>query len=255
LNCQDTQILLHAYVDGELDLVKNLEVEKHLQECSACAQAHAEIQALRAAVKSGAPYYDAPRELVGSIRESLRPAGRPRSTSFPFRSWRWLPVAASLAFAALVGYGLGILVAPRSDLVLTQELVASHVRSQMSGHKAVDVDSSDLHTVKPWFDGRVDFSPTVPDLVDKGFALVGGRLDYLDNKAVAVLVYQRRKHLIDLFIWRSDAAEDALGPTKLSRQGFTLLSWNHGGMTYWAVSNLNENELGEFADLVRGRIP
>jgi anti-sigma factor RsiW len=166
-----------------------------------------------------------------------------------------LPVAASLAFTALVGYGLGFLLAPRSNLVLTQELVASHVRSQMSGHKAVDVESSDLHTVKPWFDGRVDFSPTVPDLADKGFALVGGRLDYLDNKAVAVLVYQRRKHLIDLFIWKSNIAEQSAGLSKLSRQGFTLLSWNQAGMTYWAVSNLNENELGEFAGLVRGRIP
>jgi anti-sigma factor RsiW len=253
MNCQETHTLLHGYADRELDLVKTLEIDQHLQDCPGCAQAHADLQAVRAAVKAGAPYFEAPPELYGRIRELVRPTSQTRATSTRF-SWRWLGVAASLALAALAGWGVErFLMAPSSASTLTQELVASHIRSQMEGHKPVDVESSDLHTVKPWFDGRVDFSPPVPDLSGQGFTLLGGRLDYLDNQPVAVLVYQRRKHLINLFIWKSEPAAQA-GSTKLNRQGFNLVNWSQSGMTYWAVSNLNEAELEEFGRLVRNKV-
>ncbi len=122
----------------------------------------------------------------------------------------------------------------------------------VAGH-LVDVESSDQHTVKPWFEGKLDFAPSVPDLTEQGFVLVGGRLDYLDDRPAAALVYRRRKHVINLFIWRSDNGADA--PTRVvNRQGFHLLGWTRGGLTYWAVSDLNERELNEFVRLVQDKV-
>ena len=137
--------------------------------------------------------------------------------------------------------------------VLTEELLASHIRSQMLPGHRLDVESSDQHTVKPWFEGKLDFAPPVYNLSGEGFPLAGGRLDYVDRRPVAALVYQRRKHVINLFIWPAgQVASNA--PTMLTRQGFHLLSWTRGGMTYWAVSDLNENELKEFAELMQEKL-
>src|SRR5262249_46458652 len=136
-----------------------------------------------------------------------------------------------------------------ADAFLTQELVANHVRSQMLPTHRFDVASSDPHTVKPWFAGKLDFSPPVKDLVDQGFPLVGGRLEYLHDRPVAALVYQRRQHSINLFIWPSTSVPET--PMKVvSRQGYHLLHWTQSGMTHWAVSDLNAHELQEFAHLI-----
>jgi anti-sigma factor RsiW len=134
---------------------------------------------------------------------------------------------------------------------LTQELVAGHVRSQMLPSHRFDVASSDPHTVKPWFEGKLDFAPPVKDLAGQGFPLIGGRLDYLHNRPVAALVYQRRKHTINLFIWPSPPGS---GPAtkKTTHNGYNLLKWTKSGMTFWAVSDLNERELQEFARLIQG---
>ena len=150
------------------------------------------------------------------------------------------------------GWGLVRALPARSaDAFLTQELVASHVRSQMLPSHRFDVASSDPHTVKPWFEGKLDFSPPVKDLAGQGFPLVGGRLDYLHNRPVAALVYQRRKHSINLFIWPSSPGDEA-APTKATRQGFHMIRWTSSGMTFWAVSDLNEGELQEFVRLIQG---
>ena len=149
------------------------------------------------------------------------------------------------------GWGLvRVLPARSADELLTQELVASHVRSQMLPSHRFDVASSDPHTVKPWFEGKLDYSPPVKDLVGQGFPLVGGRLDYLHNRPVAALVYQRRKHSIDLFIWPSAPGSETTS-RMVTRQGYHLFQWTQSGMTFWIVSDLNERELQNFVNLIK----
>jgi anti-sigma factor RsiW len=254
LNCPETQQLLHAYVDGELDLMKSLEIEQHLQGCPACAQAHKALEAVRATVKGGALYFEPPSDLRDRIQAAVRRAGRPRP-AVRLPRWRGPAVAAALVFVVLAGWSLIRFLPPRSaDARLAEGLVASHVRSQMLPNHRVDVESSNQHTVKPWFEGKLDFSPPVYNLTGEGFSLVGGRLDYLDHRSVAALVYRRREHLINLFIWPAGQGPEA-APRTLTRQGYHLLHWTQSGMTYWAVSNLNETELEEFARLIQDRGP
>jgi anti-sigma factor RsiW len=251
LTCPETQTLIHGYLDGELDLMKCLEIEQHLQECPACAQAHASLQAVRAAVQNSSLYFQTPPGLAKRVQSSLRGASHADRTP-GLSPRRLLAVAASLALVTTVGWGLFRGLSARSaDVFLTQELVASHVRSQMLPSHRFDVASSDPHTVKPWFEGKLDFSPPVKDLVAQGFPLIGGRLDYLHGRAVAALVYQRRKHSINLFIWPSSPGDDAT-PSKATRQGFHMIRWTSSSMTFWAVSDLNEGELQEFVRLIRG---
>jgi anti-sigma factor RsiW len=250
LNCREMQTLSHGYVDGELDLMKSLEIEQHLQECPECARAHASLQAIRAAIKDSDLYSRTPPGLAKRVRSSVRRASHEDRTS-RLRPGPLLAVAASLALITAAGWGLArVRLARPDDAFLTQELVASHVRSQMHPSHRFDVESSDAHTVKPWFEGKLDFSPPVKDLASRGFPLVGGRLDYLHNRAVAALVYQRRKHSINLFIWPSSPGdEDA--PPKATRQGFHMIRWTSPAMTFWAVSDLNEVELQEFVRLIQ----
>jgi anti-sigma factor RsiW len=222
LRCPETQTLIHGYFDGELDLMKCLEIEQHLEECPACAQAHADLQAVRSAVQKSSLYFQTPAGLAKRIQSSPRGASHADRTPGLNRR-RLLAVAASLALVSAVGWGLLRALSARSaDVFLTQELVASHVRSQMLDSHRFDVASADPHTVKPWFEGKLDFTPPVKDLVDQGFPLVGGRLDYLHGRAVAALVYQRRKHSINLFIWPSSPGDEA-APKKATRQGFHIL--------------------------------
>jgi len=251
LNCRETQTLIHGYFDGELDLMKGLEIEQHLQECAECARAHTRLQSIRSAIKNSSLYAQAPPDLAKRLRSSVR--GARHSRRIPRQSpGHLLAVAASLALVMAAGWGLARVLPVRSDdAFLTQELIASHVRSQMLPSHRFDVASSDAHTVKPWFAGKLDFSPPVRDLAADGFPLVGGRLDYLHNRPVAVLVYQRRKHSINLFIWPS--ASGSAGATRtVTRQGYQLIQWTQAGMTYWAVSDLNERELQEFVRLIQG---
>jgi anti-sigma factor RsiW len=263
LSCQDKQSLLHGYLDGELDLVRSMEIEGHLKECPVCAEVYQNQEALRSAIKNGSLYFKSPPALVNRVRSALREATkaevRPRASTDRI-GWRllWTPswasmgLAATLALMAIVTWRVTPwLLGPSADELLAQEVLASHVRSLMASH-LTDVPSSDQHTVKPWFNGKLDFSPPVEDLADRGFPLVGGRLDYLGGRPVAALVYQRRKHFINFFIWPS--THDA-GQKIVMRQGYNLLSWTRYGMTYWAVSDLSYSELQEFAQWVQGRTP
>jgi anti-sigma factor RsiW len=237
-------------VDGQLDLLKNLEIEQHLQECATCANEHRAIQAVRASIRSEAPYYAPPSALHARIRTALRSASRAGPAAQPRRA-HWLALAASLLFVVIAGWSLFSLLGPRAgNSRLTEELVASHVRSQMLPNHRVDVESSNQHTVKPWFEGKLDFSPAVQDLTSEGFPLAGGRLDYLDHRPVAALVYHRHKHLINLFIWPSAPSAEA-SLERSTRQGYHLFHWTQSGMNYWTVSDLNESELTEFVGLIK----
>lgn len=249
MNCREAEGLLGAYLDQELDLVHSLDVEAHARECASCAASLRRQEAARAAVAGHAPYYTAPAELRARIeRRAAAHFGlmeRPGLSSW--WSGRWLVLAATCAAVALVIWR----VAP-SPLLPTspdtaREVVDGHVRSLLANH-LIDVVSSDRHTVKPWFAGKLDFAPDVRDLESAGFTLTGGRLDYLHGRTVAAVVYRRRQHTINVFIW---PAHEPDRPAKVeTRDGYHVVSWIRGGMNYWAVSDLATGELEELAKLM-----
>ena len=238
--------LLHAYVDGELDLANTRETERHFQSCADCRGTERAIRELRSALTSDAPAYRAPAHLRRNVRAALRrEAKSTRQTLSP-----WLVFATGAAFAAvLVGAVLFQTMPGVRGNTIVDQVVASHVRSLLAAH-LVDVVSSDQHTVKPWFDGKIDFAPEVRDLSANGFPLLGGRLDYLDGKTVVALVYQRNKHPINLFITPAPTSRNT-SPKVMTRRGYNVFSWTNNGMKYWAVSDLNQAELSEFTELVR----
>src|SRR5205809_4917575 len=264
---------MDAYLDGELDPVTSQKVEQHLGDCRKCEQAYEVETAMAHAISQAAPYYKAPPEVRERIQVSLREAigvptnrGATEDDSLPVRRpravrrgvffdmpWNWLALAAAIALAAIVASSfLPRLQRPGADQFLATQLIASHVRSLMANH-LTDVASSDQHTVKPWLDVKLDFAPPVVDLSQQGFPLIGGRLDYLDNRPVAALVYQRRKHFINLFVWPAGpGAEKAMNT--ISRQGYHLLHWLDSEFNYWAVSDISEKELQEFQQLFEQQI-
>ena len=251
--CHETRDLIHAYLDGELDLVRSLEIERHLPACQACALMFQNHQALRSAITTGSLYHQAPDELRRRVRSAARQADQAES-KFWLLSCRWLSVGVALAAVAVLILAL-IPTWTRStaDDPMTKEVISAHVRSLMAEH-LVDVASSDRHTVKPWFNGKLDFSPPVTDLTEQGFPLIGGRLDYLNNRPVAALVYRSQQHIINLFIWPSAQSPRKAAPNPASQQGFHLIGWASAGMTFLAVSDLNEKELQEFVQLAQGQI-
>ena len=249
MRCIETQELIGAYVDGELDLLRNLEIEAHLRDCPVCSVAQANHQVLHKALSADALYFHPAATLQKRVLKELQRANKAETKRRIF-SWRW---GAAVASVALLGIIVALLVpvlrSNSKDDLLAQEVISSHVRSLMVEH-LTDVPSSDQHTVKPWFNGKLDFAPTVKDLSEEGFPLIGGRLDYLDNRPVAALVYQHRKHFINLFIWVSTSAADT-EEKNIARQGYNLIHWQKSGMTYWVVSDLNRTELQDFARIVQ----
>jgi anti-sigma factor RsiW len=249
LSCQQTHELIHGYLDGELDLVKSIEIEQHLADCQSCTQTYKGMRSLQTVVRNDALRFQPPVDLEKRLRSAVRREDKAerRPAGFP---WRWV-IAATVCGAILIGVlsFTGLFARPSPDDLLAQEVVSSHVRSLMADHLN-DVMSSDQHTVKPWFDGKLDFSPTVKDLSQQGFTLIGGRLDYIGNRPVAALVYQRRQHPINVFVWPATQAP-AMNEKAFERQGYNLIRWSNGGMTYWAVSDLNLAELQQLAQLLR----
>ncbi len=244
--------MIHGYLDGELDLARSLEVEQHMRECEVCARAYHSQITLRSSLKDESLYYCAPEKLKKRIQSSLRNEAKSEVSPRAF-GWRWLTVGASLAFMLLIGLVVWrvVLIRVNPSVDLAQEIVSNHVRSLMpGGSHLTDVLSSDQHTVKPWFDGKVDFAPPVKDFASQDFRLYGGRLEYLNNRTVATLIYQRRLHYINLYIWPAEQA-GATGEVTTQRQGYNLIHWTSSGMSYWAISDLNSVELHEFAGLVQ----
>jgi anti-sigma factor RsiW len=241
--------LLEAYLDGELDLVRSLEVERHLSECETCSAALRRQRGLRSALMDGSLYYDAPKGLSERVRTGVRKTSKGSWPVAP-AGWRWRAVAASLPVAAALAWALVALPkGPSQDELVSREVVSAHVRSLMAEH-LTDVASSDRHTVKPWFNGKLDFSPEVKDLAGEGYPLVGGRLDYIGGRGVAALVFRRGNHSINVFVWPEPDARGGDGESSI--QGYNVIRWRHSGMRYWAVSDLNLPELLELAgDLQR----
>ncbi len=211
--CRQTTLLLHGYLDGELDAARAAEFEQHLVQCHACANQYAAQRSLRTALRGSNLYAKAPPALARRIRSDILPA------------FRGVPAEQALA----------------------TEVVDSHVRSMLPGH-LTDVASTDQHTVKPWFDGKLDFAPPVRDFSGAGYPLIGGRLDVLNGRTVAALVYERRKHFINLYVWPSQGSDSA--ERSISRQGFNLVYWSRNGMSFWAVSDVAREDLEEFAQML-----
>lgn len=238
---------LDLYLDGELAAVDAHELEAHLAQCAECARYRDGRLALRAAIKAKVPTFAAPDTLRQRVRASLRTAG-PATRRFGLAGWwRPLALAASLAAVAIGSWNLALQHAAGS--ALADDVLASHIRSLMPGH-LTDVLSSDQHTVKPWFNGRLDYSPPVHDFAGRGYPLLGGRLDYVDGRAVAALTYGRRQHLINVFLWPAARGPSA-APKIRDQQGYHLLHWATADYTYWVVSDLGLAELHDFAQLVQ----
>jgi anti-sigma factor RsiW len=265
MNCEEATKLMDAYLDGELDPITSQTIEQHLRECHKCDQAYKAHALLIRSIGDATPYYKAPAGLRERIQSSLREEVAERSTRSVSRDipsllqskqsarravlfgtqWSWLALAAAIVLAAIIAFNLAPrLQRPGADQLLATQLIASHVRSLMANH-LTDVASSDQHTVKPWLDTKLDFAPPVVDLGNDGFPLLGGRLDYLENRPVAALVYQRRKHFVNLFIWPKESGATGAAKT-ITHQGYQLVNWVDSDFNYWAVSDVSNNDLQAF---------
>jgi len=245
MNCQQAKPLIDFYADGELDAAGILDLEKHIHDCPACALALRNAQTLKKALKLDSLFFTAPTELRRRIKTELRSQIETKSR-WSFWNWNWLTTATTGVATACLALLLTLsLTRPSAEQRLTQEVVSSNIRSLMADH-ILDVVSTDQHTVKPWFNGKLDFSPPVKDLAAQQFPLVGGRLDYIGGRSVAALVFHRNKHVINLFIWPVNE-KDSSPAGAASIQGYNVIRWTNAGMTFWAVSDLNEKELMEFA--------
>jgi len=257
MNCAESEMLLHALIDGELDAGHARDVEAHVATCPACADKLSAFRTMREAIAAANLKEAAPASLRSRLEAALPPhvvgAGGGRQ-SWSFRrsslrsSWRSFfgGLAIGTALSAAVAASLVIAVI-RNDQQqeAASEIVSAHLRSLQPGH-LTDVETSDQHTVKPWFNGKLDVAPPVIDLTAQGFTLVGGRLDYINGEPAGSIVYRRRQHVINLFVIRHLDAEH--GAAKIeSVQGFNIRHWTAEVLDFWAVSDINAGELDEFA--------
>lgn len=246
MSCDRADTVLHGYFDNELDVLGAAEFERHLEHCSECVDALESLESLRSYMNLAQLYEKTPASLRKKVLADLRSASA--VFNFPARlPWRWLAIAAAFLLFAYTGWQVVSL--HRGDnyeTVFAAEVVDAHLRSLQPGH-LTDVVSSDQHTVKPWFDGKLDFSPPVRDFADQGFPLQGGRLDVVHSRAIAALVYGRRKHLVNIFIWPT--TEKDASPRAGSRQGYQWIDWRKGGMEFWAVSDAAPSDLEQLQRL------
>jgi len=252
VSCDYTHTALHGYLDGELDASRSAEFERHLEGCRECAKALETQESLRSILRRSGLCESAPNSLRKKIRAELD-----ARTSVPITEripvWRWAAVAASIVLVAAISWyawpGSGSATRnPAAPPFTAAELIDAHIRSLQPGH-LTDVASTDQHTVKPWFNGKLDVSPPVIDLTAQGFTLIGGRLDYLDARAIGAVVYRRRQHIINLFVAQTPNIERRAAKTE-TIQGFNIRRWSDRGLNYWAISDLGADELDEFGEKI-----
>lgn len=246
--CDLARTVIHAYMDGELDAVRAAEFERHLEQCHECVTALDTQESVSSALRRAQLYEKAPPALRQKVVAGIRPqqpvAMRPR-----YVRWPWLAAAAAILFALLsfaAWRAVPLLRGDNYQSMMAAEIVDAHLRSLQPGHLA-DVLSSDQHTVKPWFDGKIDFSPPVQDFASVGFPLEGGRLDVVHGRTITALVYGRRKHLISVFIWPMREQDDALHSG--TQQGYHWLAWHNAGMEFCAVSDVSPADLEQLQHL------
>jgi mycothiol system anti-sigma-R factor len=248
VGCELTHTVLHGYMDGELDAARAADFERHLISCADCVAVLEANESVRSSIQRAGLYERAPKALRQRIQAQVN--GTTQPLVMPIRNpapWRWLAIAATVLLALFLGWRLPSLLPGSGDNALASAIVDAHLRSLQPGHLE-DVQSTDQHTVKPWFDGKLDFAPPVQDFVNQGFPLRGGRLDVIRGRTVAVLVYARRKHLVNVFVWPTTEADSE--PVSGSQLGYHWIDWRKGGMEMYAVSDLNPDDLRELQRLL-----
>jgi anti-sigma factor RsiW len=246
-DCSRWELMLHGFVDGELDAAHSFELEQHLATCPDCADQLERLQALKQVVSQKGVRWRTPEhvraQILAAIAEEAAKETQPQLSQWTklsgsIRQWLFVPSLAALAASMFL-----VLAPVQNRASIPDEVVASHVRSMLVDH-LTDVATSDQHTVKPWFNGKIDFSPPVVDLAPQGFPLVGGRVDYIDNRVVAALIYKRRGHLINVFVWPAPSSATAA----TSRDGYNIENWSKDGLTFWAVSDAAADEISHFRE-------
>jgi len=249
MDCNETKWLLNAYVDGELELTRQLDIEAHLAACAMCKKAAEAAINFSYSVRMNIPVYKAPPELRVTIRAALR---KESGSQLEWVSQFWRPLAGT---AGIMVLGLAfawtwIADSHDKDRELIAEAISDHSRSLLVG-RLLDVTSSDRHTVKPWVTGKLDYSPPVADLSEAGYGLAGGRIDLLENRPVAAIVYRYQGHFINVFVW--PAASHVIDFDVQSHQGYSLCGWSKGGLNYLIISELSQAEIEKFEDQLRDR--
>jgi anti-sigma factor RsiW len=239
---------LHGYFDGELDAARAAEFDAHLDGCVSCRTALEAEDALRQAIRGAGLYSPAPPSLQAKAREALVPSAWLPGWGRLARRALLATAAAALAMVVLWPLRAGRGADPAS--VLATEVLDAHLRSLQPSH-LTDVVSSDQHTVKPWFDGRLDFAPPVRDLSAEGYPLLGGRLDVIAGRTVAALAYGRRQHVVNLFVWPAESP-GVSRPSTGSARGYQWVEWTEGGMRFWAISDVAADDLADFVRLAQG---
>jgi anti-sigma factor RsiW len=257
MTCTEFQEHLDPFFDNELGLAEAQKIQQHLEQCSTCEAIYASRLAVREALQKPEVRFTPPGDLLDQIRGELSKQVHPA----PRKTWRWpafqfsnwfLPALAGAAAVLLVWLGSALFQTanrPANSLLatVTAQLVSDHMRSLLPDH-LIDVVSTDQHTVKPWFAGKLSFSPPVYDLSDQGFKLIGGRLDYLGNQEIAAVVFQHRQHYINLFVWPKTGSTQVAG-TLLQKEGFNMYGWEANGLVMWAVTDADPDGLKTFVDL------
>ena len=242
MDCKDYQPLLERVIDGEAGGAEQTQVREHVQICADCALRLENAKTLRVALRNPALHHRAPAELKARLRTLSRPQ----------RMWPWRALSAAVLLFSFAGIGYFIYSAQNADHAIDGELVSAHIRSLMASHLC-DVPSTDSHTVKPWFAGKLDFSPLVATFPEQKFDLIGGRLDYLNHRPVAALVYQRRQHIINVFTWPQVGADTSHANESVTMQGYHIASWRQDNMAYGMTSDLNAKEMDELKVLLQNR--
>ena len=247
MNCELSATTLHGYFDRELDAVRAAEFEEHLRACAQCQSTFESLGAMRNALQNSELYVPASRRLSREIRKQIS-AGSGGFASSLRRNWALAPAFSLVIVAVVLPLTLWMFASRWQSARLQSELIDAHVRSLQPGH-LTDVESTDQHTVKPWFDGKLDYIPPVSDFSQQGFPLLGGRLDVINGRDVAVLVYGRRKHVINLFAW-PHTKSDSTAIIEASHNGYNLLAWRSGDMQLCLISDAAVGDLRELKDLV-----
>lgn len=249
MQCQESNKILDAYLDNEVDVLPSMALEEHLAGCTDCARKTDARRALKSAIQNAGLRYTAPPELVNTIRKALRLA----EEKAPSAKWLWLKnvalgfgaaTALFILAAAIIGFWFHVPEERRIAKAATDD----YIRSMMMESHGIDVVSSDKHTVKPWFNGKISFSPEVTNFEDKGFPLIGARLDFLENRTVATLVYKRNQHVVDIFLY-PETENTRQGEAQ--ERGYNIIYWAKDGMQYWAVSDLNLPELKQLVQFLK----